>query len=289
MTDGNTLIVDVVSSGDGYMLNDTPVNMMIAYEVVRRHVTDNGTFYSQMTMKQKTAEGYVFKFDTGDVFESASDTAYPTAEAVSDESGGGSADNSFVVTLTPTSESGGTMDKSNAEILAAYMQGKRIMFDITVGSAACRVQATLSALFEGAQYPSFNAYGIDASGTTIINLYVDPSDEESYTFTMDAVEIGGGESDFVRVNVENVDSGSWTCEKTKDELLALKDAGKCILICKKIRGASTDFGILLFSGLMAFATNLTIEMSGPVLSVFQFSLNGSEMTISYANVTLKTE
>lgn len=84
MTDGNTLIVDVVSSGDGYMLNDTPVNMMIAYEVVRRHVTDNGTFYSQMTMKQKTAEGYVFKFDTGDVFESTSDTAYPTSATLND-------------------------------------------------------------------------------------------------------------------------------------------------------------------------------------------------------------
>lgn len=143
MTDGNTLIVDVVSSGDGYMLNDTPVNMMIAYEVVRRHVTDNGTFYSQMTMKQKTAEGYVFKFDTGDVFESASDTAYPTAESVSDstdklpsitDADDGkvlTADSGVWVAQTPASGGGvlvvtdtdGTLDKTWQEIHDAMLAG----------------------------------------------------------------------------------------------------------------------------------------------------------------------
>lgn len=111
MTDGNTLIVDVVLSGDGYMLNDTPVNMMIAYEVVRRHVTDNGTFYSQMTMKQKTTEGYVFKFDTGDEFTCTSDTAYPTAESVSDETGGGLGGGVLVV-----HDVNGTLDKTWQEI-----------------------------------------------------------------------------------------------------------------------------------------------------------------------------
>jgi hypothetical protein len=193
----------------------------------------------------------------------------------------------FVVKMTLTSESGGTMDHTNAEILEAYTAGKTIMFDIALGDISTRVQATLAASFDGYQYPSFNAYGIDTSGTTIINLYVDPSDEESNTFTMDAVEIGGGESDFVRVNVESDGHGAYTCEKTKDELLALKDAGKCILICKKINTQISDFGILLFSGSMAFATNLTIEMSGPVINSFQFSL-GSEMTISLTQVSLKT-
>lgn len=84
MTDGNTLIVDVIQKGDDYILNDTPINMMIAYEVVRRHVTDNGTFYSQLTKKHKTSEGYTFVFDTGDTFTCASDTGYPTSATLND-------------------------------------------------------------------------------------------------------------------------------------------------------------------------------------------------------------
>lgn len=122
--------------------------------------------------------------------------------------------NRFIVKLTPTSETGGTMDKSNVEILEAYTQGKQIMFDITVGSAACRVQATIAASFDGVQYPSFNAYGIDTSGTTIINLYVDPSDEESYSFTMDAVEISGGGGGGVLV----VTNTAGTLDKTWQEI-----------------------------------------------------------------------
>ncbi len=133
----------------------------------------------------------------------------------------------FIVRLTPTSESGGTMDKSNIEILAAYMQGKRIMFDIVVGSAACRVQATLTASFEGAQYPTFSAYGIDTSGTTIINLYVDPSDEESYTFTMDAVEINK-EPNFVVTLTPTALDYSGTMDKTVSEIYDAYLAGKNI-------------------------------------------------------------
>lgn len=101
--------------------------------------------------------------------------------------------NRFIVKLTPTSETGGTMDKSNVEILEAYMQGKQIMFDITVGSAACRVQATIAASFDGVQYPSFNAYGVD-SEHHLIHLYVDPSNSESDTFTMQIEDLGGGAS-----------------------------------------------------------------------------------------------
>lgn len=121
MTDGNTLIVDVIQKGDDYILNDTPVNMMIAYEVVRRHVTDSGTFYSQMTKKQKTAEGYSFVFDTGDTFTCTSDTAYPTAESVSDETGGGSGG---VLVVTDTE---GTLDKTWQEIHDAMLSGGAVV------------------------------------------------------------------------------------------------------------------------------------------------------------------
>ena len=134
--------------------------------------------------------------------------------------------NRFIVKLTPTSETGGTMDKSNVEILEAYTQGKQIMFDITVGSAACRVQATIAASFDGVQYPSFNAYGIDTSGTTIINLYVDPSDEESYSFTMDAVEISGGGGGGVLV-VTDTDG---TLDKTWTEIKNAMLAGGAVVV-----------------------------------------------------------
>ncbi len=103
-------------------------------------------------------------------------------------------DNRFIVTLTLTSETGGITDKSNKEMYEAALSGKTILFDIDFFGILCRVQATLAAKFNDLQYPSFNAYGIDTSGTNMINIYVDPSDEESYTFTIDTVEIGGGSS-----------------------------------------------------------------------------------------------
>jgi hypothetical protein len=56
-------------------------------------------------------------------------------------SGGGSADNRFVVTCTPTAaDFSGTMDKTVAEIFAAWNDGKEIYFSIT-GYAACPVTA----------------------------------------------------------------------------------------------------------------------------------------------------
>lgn len=217
MTDGNTLIVDVIQKGDDYILNDTPVNMMIAYEVVRRHVTDSGTFYSQLTKKHKTAEGYEFVFDTGDTFTCASDTANPTASSISDDAptelpavgasdknkflhtngstgavewspaptelpsvSGTDAgkvlavDNSgvwgasepigkkFVVTLTPTAlDYSGTMDKTVAEIDAAYKAGKEIWFNvITSEQGNVCVQLESVGFHEGYDYPSFNLTGV---------------------------------------------------------------------------------------------------------------------------------
>ena len=41
----------------------------------------------------------------------------------------------FIVTLTPTSESGGTMDKTVFEINAAYEAGQEIVFSLSFGGA----------------------------------------------------------------------------------------------------------------------------------------------------------
>lgn len=111
--------------------------------------------------------------------------SYLKAISENGPSGGGD----FIVELTPTSETGGTMDHSNVEILEAYRSGKRIFFDIEFDGALCRVQATLSASFSDFTFPSFNAYGIATDGVTLVNLFVDPSDEESYTFTINLLKI----------------------------------------------------------------------------------------------------
>lgn len=107
---------------------------------------------------------------------------YNIAEKVNEGGGSGGADR-FVVTLTPTSESGGTMNHTNAEILDAYMAGKTIMFDISLGDISTQVQATIGAYFDGVNYPSFNAIGVDTEHR-LIHLYVNPRNSESDTFTI---------------------------------------------------------------------------------------------------------
>lgn len=155
--------------------------------------------------------------------------------------------NKFFVTLTLTSDSGGTMDKSNAEITEAFNADKTIYFAINFNGIDCVVQATLSAAFEGFQYPSFNAYGIDTSGTTIINLYVDPSDEESYAFTMNAVEIGGGsvEDETFVVKLFGVGGDTPYIDKTYAEINEAYNAGKLILLRDSVSAAN---GLINYQG-----------------------------------------
>lgn len=53
--------------------------------------------------------------------------------------GGGSSSNKFIVTLTPTAQDfSGTMDKTPAEITAAYNAGQDIEFDIPSLSVKCK-------------------------------------------------------------------------------------------------------------------------------------------------------
>lgn len=67
-------------------------------------------------------------------------------------------DNRFVVTLTPTSlDFSGTMDKTVAEIDAAYKAGKQVFFRIYSGNDYLEVNVT-SGYGDGDSYPSFNSY-----------------------------------------------------------------------------------------------------------------------------------
>ena len=79
------------------------------------------------------------------------------------ETGIGNAVNKFVVTLTPTAlDYSGTMDKTVAEIYAAYQAGKQIVFRI-YSSLTEFIDAKLSTVYKDeGTYPSFNACIISA-------------------------------------------------------------------------------------------------------------------------------
>ena len=73
----------------------------------------------------------------------------------------------FVVTLTPTAQDfSGTMDKTVAEINAAYEAGRKIVFRV-YSSAALYYDVEVTIVFknENYAYPSFNAYLIVNAGS----------------------------------------------------------------------------------------------------------------------------
>ena len=79
------------------------------------------------------------------------------------ETGIANAVNAFIVNLTPTAlDYSGTMDKTVAEIDAAYQAGKQIVFRV-YSSLTEFIDAKLSTVYKDeATYPSFNAYIISA-------------------------------------------------------------------------------------------------------------------------------
>ena len=90
------------------------------------------------------------------------------------------ANNKFIVTLTPTAlDYSGTMDKTIAEINAAYEAGKDIWFSISVGAAT--LNAKLAIVTDiNAGNPMFTFYAIDTNNNVLIvgynNSYTDDGD-----------------------------------------------------------------------------------------------------------------
>lgn len=117
MNEGNITVVDVIATSDGYALSRPAQDLYIAYEVVRRHIDDNGVrHYAQMSSAKITEDGYEFVFETGDTFTCASHEDLPTSETLSDELAGGGSSGGGALIVTDTS---GTLDKTFAEIAAA--------------------------------------------------------------------------------------------------------------------------------------------------------------------------
>lgn len=73
---------------------------------------------------------------------------------------GGGGDNRFVVTLTPTAQDfRGVMDKTVAEIYAAYVAGKKIVFKVLSGAnGVAYVDCTMVGADGSSTYPSFNGF-----------------------------------------------------------------------------------------------------------------------------------
>lgn len=87
-----------------------------------------------------------------------------TSSALNNMEGGiDAAANPFVVTLTPTAQDySGTMDKTVAEINAAYEAGKKIVFYLNTGAGAFEFDCTYRGI-GSSTYPSFNAYLLTSS------------------------------------------------------------------------------------------------------------------------------
>ena len=85
----------------------------------------------------------------------------------------------FVVTLTPTSpDYSGTMDKTVAEINAAYEAGQEIIFRVIMG-ATQYVDVNVTAVMVDGDYtyPSFNAWVIEIYNSLLIYAYISGTDD----------------------------------------------------------------------------------------------------------------
>ena len=111
------------------------------------------------------------KGDTGDsgVYVGTSAPTDPDVDVWIDPSGGAS-NEPFVVTLTPTAlDYSGTMDKTVAEIYAAYQAGKKIVFRLaTAADTHIDVDVTLVGSGDDYDYPSFEGYVINSTNNVLI-------------------------------------------------------------------------------------------------------------------------
>ena len=86
--------------------------------------------------------------------------------------GGGGGGEKFIVTLTPTAQDfSGTMDKTVAEINAAYEAGQQVVFRLMTGGDTYMNVAVTATVNGNASYPSYNAYIVDNIHNTMIFGY----------------------------------------------------------------------------------------------------------------------
>ena len=102
-----------------------------------------------------------------------------TSSALNNMEGGiDAAANPFVVTLTPTAQDfSGTMDKTVAEITAAYQAGKQIVFKMyTSETSFIEVPVSLVGYDSIYTYPSFETSVIQISNNLLIYAHTNVTD-----------------------------------------------------------------------------------------------------------------
>ena len=85
----------------------------------------------------------------------------------------------FIVTLTPTAlDYSGTMDKTVAEIDAAYKAGQQVVFRVFT-SALTKLEAVSVTRFvnDDYSYPSYSAYIVDDANNGLIYAYTGPTND----------------------------------------------------------------------------------------------------------------
>lgn len=83
----------------------------------------------------------------------------------------------FLVTLTPTAlDYSGTMDKTVAEINAAYEAGQQIVFRVIMSATKYMDVDCTARWFSGATYPSFNGFILDGDSNAFIFAFTSSTD-----------------------------------------------------------------------------------------------------------------
>ena len=105
------------------------------------------------------------------------------------ESGIESANAPFVVTLTPTAlDYSGEMDKTVAEINAAYLAGRKVVYKVAASETRFTYADVTMVYVDGDfTYPSFNAFIIDNGNDLLmeaITLPTDNGDRNTYAVAL---------------------------------------------------------------------------------------------------------
>lgn len=104
-------------------------------------------------------------------------------DAIARKNGGGSADNRFVVTLTPNEDyTGGTSDKTTVEMREAFNQNKQIWFAFTDPDGG-QILMPLGAVVDNY---GFSAFYYNETGI----LTIDFPEGEGSTFEMSIIPLG---------------------------------------------------------------------------------------------------
>lgn len=144
---------------------------------------------------------------------------------------GEASSNKFIVTLTLTSETGGTTDKSNKEIYEAIQAGKEIWFTGNMSDMIGYFPLAYYTVIEGIQYPFIGTrFDMVSSNDQVYLVYITASDTEIYDFSMESHSYEKEDSKFIVTLTPTSPDYSGTMDKTVAEINEAYEAGQEIWI-----------------------------------------------------------